>query len=278
MVTRSRRFRAMLMAIGCAGAIAACNAIAGLGEDFALDPNAADGSLASMDEGGTLEGGGRDGSRTDGQLPDGGSDTSTTDGAAETFCATADSGDNAKGYCWDFEMAGGPPNYGWNAPRIEKDASLKVLLGSGIDGSHGLEVYVEQKVGSLSNVWLGKTLTSAAGDVHLELEYEFAVQASANIMYSAGVGMLAFYQTGTAPNEFGVSTYEYSVVASRLKTLDSTKAAPIAPDGSWHKARVVLDRGTTAALFSETASVDGTEVEALPKSVGLVRSSSLNAF
>ncbi len=254
MAMRPRNFRVMIAAIGFAGALAACNLIAGLGEDFVVDPDAAGGPVTPT-EGGTD---GQADAATDGPpTTDAPTDRFVPDAAVLLFCDLADTGTNGNGFCDDFESDAGPPEFGWTSVLIERDASVRVSPKVGVGGSRGLDVYLSQPTGGSSNVWLAKTLTTAVSDTRVELEFEFNV-ASPVTIFSAGLGMLTF-PAGGSPKEFGISTYMNASVISQLGTIDAQQKA-ISPN-KWYRTLVVLDRPNTGALFSETVTVDGTVVD-----------------
>jgi predicted small secreted protein len=249
-----RRLQTMAGVAALAAALAACNLIAGLGEDFRLDT---DGSITPGEDGG-LDGSNADGSLPDGSPLEGSSDAPPGDGGKlENFCDVTDAG--AKGYCWDFEQAGSGPKFNWDTPFFENDASIVnaaavVQPGIGIGGSHALEVYLSQTGTNLtSNVWLPKPLASVGAPSSLsriEVDFDFNV-VQVNGLYSAGIGMITF-PSAASPKEFGISTYQNGNTISRLVSVGTEASITL---DTWHHVRIVLVKTDGSATFSETVDV-----------------------
>lgn len=256
MAMRSRHFRVLLLTLGCAGAIGACNAIAGLGEDFVVDPSRSDGSLPTNEAGSDGQSG--DGG-TDAQASDAPTDTFVPDGATGPFCASADSGTNGKGYCWDFESADGPPSFGWSGKLSPTGYAMDVIADAGAAGSRGLDVTLTQSTGS-KNGWLFQTLPFAGAPnafSHMELEFDFNV-VSVTALYATGLGMLTFPAVSADVHEFGVSQYKTGSTVSRL-SVEGSEAALV--KGTWQRAKIVLDRPDGAVDFVERVTVGVVEVD-----------------
>lgn len=246
MAMRPRSFRSMIAAIAFAGALAACNLIAGLGEDFVVDPNAGDGPVTPT-EGGTD---GRPDGSTDGQQTDAPADNAVGD--ARFSCVGVDAD-----FCDDFETPTVDPNFGWTSTQrspTASDAAVAILPEAGIGGSYGLYVSMYESTPGFSTgdfAWLTQSIggPDPRNNALIDVEFDFRVPER-TVDYLA-TGILAF-PNGGAPGEFGVAAYPTNKVSH---TGGTPAADAVGPNSAWHHAHIVLER-TDASIVKRTAFID----------------------
>lgn len=267
MVRRSRNGRAFLLALGCAAAVAACNAIAGLGEDFALDPNAGDGSI------GTGEGGGPDGQGTDAPadgLVQGDAKADSPVGDGGLFCSSVTDAT----FCDDFEKGGRGANFDWSGMAkgpTAADASIE-LTTVGVGGTRGLRVSVYETtpgfmVGDFAHLNLVIGGPNPRLNAVVEVEFEFRVLSRAPVDYLA-LGIVAFPNQASG-GEHGVAAYD----TGQVSITGTRSAAAISGETQWHHALIRLEReagGLTAKRFVtiDTIVQDDSPNHPLPNSGG----------
>jgi hypothetical protein len=256
----ARRARSVVVLAVCAGALVACNLIAGLTEDYAVVPQdgAAPGTEAGAD--GAADG---DGAKADApiSMTDGGMDSGTEAGPTVPFCETVDAGDAALVFCEDFEEAGTSP-FGFDSifSANTADASFTVDPAGGLNGkSAGLRVVTDKGAPSAA-VWVEKIIAGNDPNqhAHYEAQLDFEDEASA-ISYTA-LGLLTF-DDGTSPvREHGFGTFANGTVLSKLSPQSDT----VLDSHSWHHAVIRLDRPSVGAPYDRYLEIDSTPITVTP--------------
>ena len=263
----ARRARSILLLAACAGALVACNLIAGLTEDYAVVGAKGDGSTPNDEASG-------DGSmNTDGSMQDspvseggqdGGKDTSTTG----PFCANLFAGDAANvSFCADFEEGGtqtGLNPFGWDSifRAGTPDASFTIATPamSG-NGSAALDVVTDKAAaGTSSAAWLEHIIQNGdpnAGGSHYEAEMDF-IDVSSPISYTA-LALITF-DDGMAPiREHGFATTTGTTVSNL-----NPPGMSITDGHTWHHAIIRLDRPTVGGAYNRTLRLDAKELSISP--------------
>jgi predicted small secreted protein len=249
MVQRRLRVIAGVAALG--SALAACNLIAGLGEDFRVG-----------ETGGGAEGGG-DAIAADGAVEGASPGDSQTDTQPLVDASTEDAlCPSTAFFCDDFEGPRTTP-FGWNqAVDMSLDASIAVEPGMGFNGaSQGLRVAKYERTPDFStgtNAYLMKIVASGNPGAYLRFDVGFHFRRLKMDTDYAELAILTF-PNGAADREHGVAAYELDLV-STLKIA----GAKAQNDGAmWHRANVILSRPTAlTATFARTVIIDGVIVDA----------------
>lgn len=240
----------MFVALGCAAAVAACNAIAGLGEDFTLDPNAGDGSIG----------------KTDGADPDAQGNDAALDGLVQSDAPpdqlVSDAGPftcvgvDAE-FCDDFETATPDPNFGWSDTQrspTAADASVTVMADAGVGGTRGLYVSMYESTTGFATgdfAWLTQSIGGADPRVNALVDVEFDIRVPDRAVDYLATGILAF-PNGGAPGEFGVAAYPTNKISHTGGT-----AAPnaVGPNSAWHHVHITLQKDG-AGTVKRTLEID----------------------
>lgn len=240
---RSLAARAWAVA-AAAAALAACNAITGLSDDY---------HLATTDGGAP----GNDGAGNDGEPPgDGGHDgEADADASRDGFCATADA---ANGACFDFDDPGadaGGTTYEKNASA----ASVRVVAGEGKAGSGGLVVHHERLASAPSSyVWFAVSLPQTAFPREFAAyEMEYDVRTTETALDYVALGILTFPSDWDSNAEYGTALYgnQSKNIISKLAPQGDGKIS----GGDWHHVRVRLTRGDGS--FARDLLLDGTQID-----------------
>jgi len=221
-----RRGRHIVVVAFAAGALAACNLIAGFESEYVV---------GSGTEGGTIDSPVDTDSSTDGPVVlDGNSDAPTDGGTDGPLCPVAN-----ELFCDDFEDADAAL-FGWSDLRdFEGDASVRVLPAVGHGSSAGLDVVMDKNASGTSiAAWLAKAVTGGSPLLYrkYQLDFDFEVLSKPLKMSYAALGILTF-PSGGPDREHGIGVYQSDLISKLQPT-----AATVPSTGTWQHARVVLER------------------------------------
>jgi hypothetical protein len=249
----ARKARSIVIVAVCAGALVACNLIAGLTEDYAYNAANGDGGPGSTD--GNTDGMGlTEGSTTDSPSGDAGTDAKN-DAITGRFCDGVDK--TGLDFCADFEddPVGVAPAW---TPGLNDttgvDASVKVMASAGHDSARGLDIQCDtSNTGISRNSFFARTLPptdAPATFLSYDIEFDFRLVSSA--ITDEAVGVLNF--TGASPEDHGVAAYPSMSLISKLSPKG---AAPgVADSFGWHHARISLTHAAAGTPFNKSVVVD----------------------
>jgi predicted small secreted protein len=250
-----RASRAPWPALATAAAlIIACNAITGLGEDYALAPGGGDAEptddAPSAEDGATGDGGIGLVEAGDGGGPDG--------GGPITFSCDAGAGGEVL-FCTDFESP-----VTWDGDE-QSGGTWAVTVDAGRDASRALHAHANDAIGvsRKANVWKSLALTDADDYRHYEVFFEFRV-ANKSLSYAA-LGILAFTQPVVGLPYYGLAVHP----GAPYPKLDVVSNGAMQPDNdagrdqpleSWHRCFMTFDKQASGtydlALFVDDQLVD----------------------
>lgn len=253
MPRRARSNAKALVALATfAAALAACNLIAGLTEDYSVVSG--DGSTPSGEAGGdgpVDPDGAKDGSPN----TDGGQDGTITPDALPParYCDSLDA--SGLDFCHDFEddTLGVMPTWSRFQKDLGTDASIEVSAEGGLGGSRGLVFETYTASTGNRNTFLVETLaaTKQPGDfLSYDIEFDFLVVAS---LPDEAVGVLNF--TGATPEDHGVAAYSTLDLASKLAPKGTAPGVKLG--SKWHHVRISLEHTAPGTMFNKRIAIDG---------------------
>jgi len=240
-----------------AAAVAACNAITGLSDDYHLASAELDGgddaSSASDGRGGGSDAPGDD--TTDSSAADAPSDAPRPNPGA--FCTDAGAGVDGSNvvFCSDFEADGGP-DWGWTTHDTQ-NGTLSVVDDAGFGSTRGLRAYVSDA--GVSRKAALVEVFQALPSAHYDLSFSFRVKG--NELPYLVVGLIGFNVNGSS-NYYGLAEHNELLldISSPPGTTDNIGVNDT-PKDTWRKASITLDRVDGGTTYNGTMSVDGTLVD-----------------
>lgn len=253
----AKRARSIVLLAGCAGALVACNLLAGLTEDYALSVEAGTGMTNEAGDEGTVD--------PDGSKPDApGNETSVdaADGSTPTvpFCDRInDAGDATVVFCSDFEAPGlstDPTPFGWTDIKFFNgpDASFTRDPQGGYEGA-GLSVVTNKPVSATSAAaWLVHLVTPGDPNVAAHYEAEMQVKSEASPISYTALGILTFDDRDASVREHGVAANSMNAFVQNLNpsTVVNVSNAGV----PWHHVVIQLDRPTVGAQYNRKLTID----------------------
>ncbi len=231
-------------ALGTA-AMAACNAITGLGEDFVLAPPDASTEATTSDAPASADGAAEDGAPPDAPtLVDAAKDALDCDAANIVFCT-------------DFET-----DASWNASEL-KNGTVSFELDAGLGNSRAMHAHIDNvQVSRRAALWKRISAADAKTYAHYDIAFDLRI-AQKSVDYAA-LGILAITQQGDLPY-YGVAAYTDPPV-ERFDVIDDTPR--IVGDGTgvedgtgaWHHVYMTYDR-QDAGTYAVEIFVDGVSVD-----------------
>lgn len=230
-------------------AVAACNAITGLGEDFVLaSPDAgADGAAGDAAIG-------ADGEAQDGARPDAAAGDAALDASTDAFSCDAAN----VVFCTDFES-----DAGWNASELN-NGTVSFELDAGRGNSRAMHAHIDNvQVSRRAALWKRISTTDAKTYAHYDIAFDFRV--SAKTVDYAALGILALTQQGGGLPYYGLAAYTDTPV-ERFDVIDDGPGIVADgvgvedPAGAWHHAYLTYDRQASGTYDVEIV-VDGTSVD-----------------
>jgi hypothetical protein len=241
------------LALFAFAALAACNAITGLSDDF---------RLASA----PLDAGGDDDAPAEPPPPppppgdDAGDSGSTPDAPIEAgaFCTDAGalSADSGVVFCTDFEGNDPPPTYGWSATDLV-EGGVTVGAGYGVGGTHGMRAFAANMPTS-RHAALVETFAGVPS-AHYDLSFSFEVKGTPAFSYFV-VGLVGFNVAGSS-NYYGLAEHNESLLDISTPPGATDNIGVTDPHDVWHTAVIALDRRDGGATYDGTITVDGTVVD-----------------
>lgn len=236
--------------LAATAALAACNAITGLSDDYHLAATTG-GEDAGSD------------ARGDGAVvaPDGAPvspDAATPDAPATAFCALHASAT----FCADFEDPSlAAPAYGWDSTGYEKNGGdFGVEPGIGKDGTRGLRFRATADGGASLKVALWKTLpgTGPTTTAEYDLDFDFRI-AGNSVMDYAALASFSFPVPGDLYN-VGLGWYgDYFDTTSPPNPGDVNRLTE--GPGAWRHGRVVLTREPSVTTYALETSIEGAVID-----------------
>lgn len=249
--------RAILALAGFAAALAACNLLAGLTEDYAVDPDSA---TPSMTEAGDTSMVDPDGSKADSSMDGEVSVDAGRDAAPDgPFCKSIDA--SAVVFCADFEEAGASP-FGWDS--VFKGNTPSAVFTVDPTGGYygaGLDVVTQKDASASAAAWFETIIVAGDPNQHAHYEAELDFQDVASPITYTALGIITFDDGSSNPREHGFGTFNNGVSLSKL--------SPQGPESildkkEWHHAFIRLNRPTVGARYDRTLTIDKTDVVVTP--------------
>lgn len=238
------------LACTCA-AVAACNAITGLGDDYVLVG---------------VDGGAEDAVTGDGSAgadggPGGDADVSgdaASDGAQPVFSCDDGPGGQVL-FCSTFDPA---PQFDGEE---QQGGTVTISATGGKDGGAALHAHAnEGSVSRKANKWIRVAGLDAALYQHYEVAFDFRI-ANRTLSYAA-IGVLAFPQPVSGLPYYGAAVHDDAPYA-RLDVVDNGAAGMTPggaavedkPAGTWHHAFMTFDKN--GGTYDLSLSIDGQQVD-----------------
>lgn len=236
-----RAQRLLIVALG-AGALVACNLIAGFESEYTVDASTTEGGSAET----SLPDGPTEASTDDSPVGDGGSDVVLVDAA---FCVPVDG--KAPIFCADFE-GDASVNTIFDTVKPEPGGTFALTPGVGLGGSTGLDVSLAQDGGPSLVHWVIKDLGGNPNSaIRYEVEFDFQVPSgTTNSFVYAAIMSLAF-PSGT-DQDHGVS----AAGGSDFRGLQGAGTPLSDINKMWHHAKLVLERPDSGGSYTRTLWID----------------------